>query len=408
VGLLLAAYTASGKSLGSILSPQVTAQISLTPLSKLEQDQYVIVGLPSGTPDPAKNEVAAHVIQATSPTKQGTASATGSTPATKASGTLLFVNAGGSGVQLQGGTLTDANGVGIDFGPVFVPSNGTSSASTQGIAAQAGSSGNIPALDFDGACCGYSTIFVKNLSAFTGGQNAIPNSVITQEDITNAINQVEPDLTSEAQSNLQAQITSAERADADSLSCKPNVTTDHKASDRATKVTATVTVTCTEVVYDYQAAVQIATQNLSTKVAKDQALQGFELDGQIVVSPQSQQVVGANQEIAIDMEAQGLWVYQFTEAQEQALKHLVLSRSRQTALMLLQSSSGVAAAQITLSSGTTMPSSESAMTLTIQHLPGVQATSTPSNTSVPPASTMNPASSPGASTPLPGFTPGGS
>jgi hypothetical protein len=409
VGLLFGiAYTASGKNLSGILAPQVKAQVAITPLSKLEQDQYVIVGLTNGTPDPTKNEVAAHVIRATSPSKQGSASATGSIPATKASGTLLFQNTGSTGIQLQGGTLTDANGVGINFGPVFVPVTGSGTATTEGVAAQAGSSGNIRAFDFDGTCCGYDTIVVKNQNAFTGGQDAVTDSVITPNDINNAINQVAPDLTNEAQSNLQTQIKPTERADTDSLSCKTGDTTDHNAGDQAKSVTATVSVTCTEVVYDYQAAAQIATQNLRSKAAKDQALQNFQLDGQIVVSPLSQQVVGANQEVAIDMQAQGLWVYQLTATQEQNLKHAVLNKSKQAALTLLQSSPGVATAQITLSTGTTMPSSESAITLTIQTLPGVQATTTPGNTSVPPASTMNPATSPGSSTPTPGFTPGGS
>lgn len=284
---------------------------------------------------------------------------------------------------------------------------GSASASTTGTAARPGASGNIRQFDIDGSCCGFSTIIVKNPAAFTGGNNAVLNQIIQQSDIDKAANSVIPGLKTDAQNSMQKQILSNERVVDNSFNCDaPAINANHKVGDQASSVTVQVSVTCTEEVYDYQGANKIAVTNLKNQAAKDFGPNSqYALDGQIVTSLlSSTNQVSANQQISIVMQAEGLWVYQFTQQAQQNIKQALLKLSKNAAQNVLLHYMGIASdpsPQITLSSGNTMPSAANDITLTIRALPGAQLNATPTGTQGTPGTINTPSLTPTA-TPIMG------
>lgn len=111
-------------------------------------------------------------------------------PATQAHGSLTISNGGSLTELLQAGfLLTTGSGVEVvtDQGVTIPPGNGQSYgvASVSAHAVEAGSSGNIPAWSVDKT---YGTdVFVKNLSAFSGGKDAYSVRYETDQDRQTAL-----------------------------------------------------------------------------------------------------------------------------------------------------------------------------------------------------------------------------
>jgi hypothetical protein len=170
----------------------------------------------------------------------------------------------------------------------------------------------------------------------------------------------------------------------------------------AKTTTVQVTETCTEEVYDQAQAQQIATSRLQTKAQNDAALGSqYALDGQIVTNVLSDTVVSGGGQVTIEVQARGLWVYQFTNQMQQNIKLSLVKLSQAAAQSVLTHDSGVAAAKINISGGTSMPANANDITLVIQQLPGAQAT--PSGTPGSPG-TPGGSNAPGSPTVLPSGT----
>jgi hypothetical protein len=354
-----------------ILPGNVSATVTITPISKLENDSYILTGVTKGTPDPTRLQIAARQITQTSATQTATAHATGSLPAETASGQLKFFNSTVNSVTLGSTVLTGKDGVKVAFsGPVTVPGEGT--IVVTGSAVNSGSSGNIPAGDISGNCC-WTGISVGNPSAFSGGRDPITNSIIEQSDITNAAQPLITTLTKSTQADLAKQVKSNEHVADDTLQCKPNITSSQQPGSVAKTATVGVTLTCTEEVYDFTAAQQIATSRLQSKAQIDPALgPQYRLDGQIVASVS--RVTATDGQLSIEEQAKGLWVYQLNAQLQQNIKQALVKLSKAAAQNVLKHEMGVASATISLSSGNTMPANASDIKLVIQSLPGAQAT----------------------------------
>jgi hypothetical protein len=372
--LIFGIFAAQGKISG--LPGSITARVTITPLSKLETDNYLLAALP-GTPDPARRQVGARLLTQTSGTSSATGNATGSIPAQAASGLLTFQNVGGSGVTIGSGVLTGADGVAVQFsGPIFVPTTG--SPTVTGFAVNPGKGGNIVALDIDGRCCA-PNVFVKNLAAFSGGRDPAPNSVIQQSDIQKAAQPLVNALTQSTASALQAQVLPGERAVDQSVQCQPMIHPSVPAGTTAHTVTVRVQVTCREEVYDFAAARSMATALLQRKAQHDPTLNAqYALQGSLITSVLNETVVTAEGQVSLEIQAQGLWVYQWTTQMQQNIKNALVRLSQATAQSVLRHEMGVATATISLSGGDVLPASASAITLVIQAPPGVQAS--PSST----------------------------
>lgn len=366
---------------GQIFNPTVTASITITPANKLEQDRYVIVGQTTGTPDPAKNQVAAQTLTKESTTQSATGNATGSIEAKRATGFLTFSNGSTADITLGPTTLSGTSGVDIRFDTTVTVPAFSSPVTVAAHAVNAGANGNIPAGDIRRPCC-QPNISVTNKSPFTGGQDAVPNSIITQGDIDKAAKPLITSLGSTTQGDLQKQVQNNQKVVDGSFHCDPKITHDHNAGDQAKTVKVTVSVTCSEEVYDLQAARQIGSTRLAEKAKNDLPDNGsqYALVGQIVPEVLSATQVGANKQVSIYLQVSGLWVYQFTDQARQNLKQMLVKHTKQEAQNILLHFIGIATSPppvITLSSGDLLPSNADDITITISTLQGAQATVTP-------------------------------
>jgi hypothetical protein len=199
---------------------------------------------------------------------------------------------------------------------------------------------------------------------------------VLQSDIDGAAKPLEDALTPEAQHSVKGQIHPNEQL-VNPVQCVPDVTADHNVGDRATNVTVTVKVTCSGEVYDQQAAQMIASDLLKQQAAKTPG-SGYVLVGGLVT--QVTQIMVTDLQtgtLVLQVKAEGIWVFQFSEAQRQALVKLIAHKSAQEAQALLLAQAGVAKADIALRSGNTLPTDPSQIALVVQHVPGLPAAPTP-------------------------------
>ena len=348
-----------------------TALVTIVP-TRLDSQATLVITAVTGTPDPARHEVAARFVSATSPVlvASGQASGTAHVPAEASSGTLTFYNEATFPQTIAAGTvLTGADGVQVVtdaaapipagnpplFGVVTVSAHAT----------LAGSRGNIAALDIDGLCC-VAGVAVKNTADFSGGQDAQTYTTVRQADIDGLARPLIDTLTQDAQRGVRVQLHPQEWM-VTLPACSNAVNTDHPAGSRATQVTVTVTVTCRTEVYDQQAALRLAassfTQETSAALWADYApahRATTTLVGVTVIDPKS----GT---LTLSVEAGGVWVYQWSPKHLGALATRIAGTQKQEALALLQSLAGVQTASIHLagSEQTTLPADPGHIIITV-------------------------------------------
>jgi hypothetical protein len=384
-----------------------TATVTITPASKDLVNSYVITAV-TGTPDPAKRQVAARILTATSSTQSKTANSTGSIPGVQATGQLTFLNTSTSAKTFSSVVLTGADGVQVSFnGPITVPALPPSSRTVTGFAVNVGTAGNIRAFDINGSCCA-AGITVKN-GAFSGGQDPQSNSVVQQSDINGAANALAAALTPGTQSALQKQMRPNEQLVANTLKCnKSTFTADHKAGDLARTVTVTVAITCKEEVYDQQGALTMAANLLKMAAGKDPG-PAFALTGNVVTRVTTAMLADTKGTVSLDVSAEGVWVYQFSDAVKQGFANHIANMSKQDAIKYFLGQGGqpgqpgVSDVQIVISSGNALPDA-SHITIEIKLIPGATGTPTPGTPTVAPTGTVTPtATSPTTPTPTPGL-----
>ncbi len=278
---------------------------------------------------------------------------------------------------------------------LFIP---VGSVSVRGVAVNARSRWQYTSnLILHGTCCGSSNILVRNTTSFSGGRDPIPNSVITQNDINSASNNLISTLKPSAQTALQQKIQANEQVVNGSIKCTPNVTADHRVGDQAKTVTVTGRVTCTEEAYDQKAALDIASTALKAEAVKNPGA-GYALVGAVVTSITSATVIDVKNTVSLVILAQGEWVYQFTDAIQTGIKNKLAKESQSAAQADLLKTPGVLSATISISSGTTMPDASN-ITIKVVNIPGINGSPTPgsgSPTTTPgtPTSSTTPTGSP--------------
>jgi hypothetical protein len=263
-------------------------------------------------------------------------------------------------------------------GPVVVPAN-PPTATVTGYAVTAGTSGNIKALDINGTCCvANNQIFVKNPAAFSGGQDPQSSPIVQQSDIDGAINSLATQQQQTVQITLQKKIASNERQ-AGSTHCTNTHSADHAAGDRASTVTVTLTATCTTVAYDLQTVQMLVSNLLKDEVAKNLNLANYMLTGGVVATVTQATVIDTKGTVSLFVKAEGMWVYQFTDASKAALARLIAGKSTSEAETLLANAAGVEKVDsIDISGGgSTLPADPKQITIVVLGVPGLQGTPTP-------------------------------
>src|SRR5260221_9539626 len=164
LALLVIGYFVYQPIVNLIFVPAAT--ITITPANKDLGTTYIITAV-TGTPDPAQHQVQARLLYAASSAlpKTVNASGVGHTPATIATGTLIFYNSSPSPVTIPAGTVfTDASGVEIVTArAASLPAGNPPTVAQTTVPAHSvypGASGNIPAFAFNNVPCCANGVFV--------------------------------------------------------------------------------------------------------------------------------------------------------------------------------------------------------------------------------------------------------
>lgn len=395
-------------------SPTVT----ITPASKVVQDSYGIQAV-TGTANAAQHQVAARILTAR-PSQQKIATATGHNQmaATPAKGVLTFIN--GSNAPYTFGIQTPiVSRSGVTFyldAPVAIPAAnpGVSFGVKTGnaTAAAPGARGNIAPL---GINIKGDVITIRNVNAFTGGQDAKNYSFLKQSDIDSVATSLSNIVLQQAQSEVKSQIRLTEQP-ATPLQCsQPSPTSNEPVGDTGVNVTGatvTVAVTCTQEVYDQQGLQTLVGNLLKAKAATDLGSK-YTLVGNIVPTTTVRGVDPKTGTISLLVNAKGQWVYQFSDADKKALAELIVGLSADQATAKLKSQPGVV--DVSIPSGvTTFPSDPAQITLNILPVTGFSGGGGtpigPGSTSTPsvPGPTSTPTTGTPVTTPGRGSTGGGS
>jgi hypothetical protein len=334
--------------------PASTATVMITPASKNFSNYYAISAV-TGTPDASQRQVAARLLSYTTPSKSTTVKATGQghQDATKAEGMVTLTVSQGSlpSIFLHVVTYSGVD-VTIDAGPLGQGESASYSASAD----KAGSAGNIPAYDISGSYIvqGTSTIlYAQNTAAFTGGQDAQDYTFVQQSDIDNVANPLQTQLTTDAQTAVQKQVLANEQivnGIDNGIQCNPKITSNHRANDKATDVTVTVSVMCKGEVYDLQVAQSMVTDLLKSDAAS-QLGASYTLVGKVVTEVPIIVTIDEGGTISMNVHAQGVWVFQFSNVQKQKLAQLIVDKTQADTTALLLKQEGVRKVSIKTSGG---------------------------------------------------------
>lgn len=369
--------------------PASSATVTITPASVDLNNTYTI-SVVTGTPTPSQNQVGgARVLSATTQSYSQTANATGqgTIPGTQASGTLRIENHSSSTITLNAGMVIPNQyplmiHMQLDQTVTLPPVGYVDNVPAHVV--EVGTIGNIP-----GPCCGPNPDYFQNQcdsihncgppdwdifndSAFTGGTDPQTYTAVQQSDIDGAAQALEQANSPNAQQVLQSQVQANEQF-IGTPQCKPNVTSDHVAGDQATSVTVTVSFTCTGEVYNPQPAQAMASQLLTTQASTNPG-PGYTLVGNIAALVTGAAVSSVNQStVMLTINAEGVWVYQFSSAQTQALAKEIAGKKKQDMQAFLLKQKGIAKVLINLTGGDgkTLPTYANQIKIVVQSVQGI-------------------------------------
>jgi len=320
----------------------LVATVTLVPETKTLSTTLTVTALSTSTPDPARQQVAARLLEVSSPTQSQSVPTTGTghAPARVGEGTLTFYNAAPYSQTVAAGTvLTGADGAEIvTDAPAVIPAGNPpieGEATVPAHAAVIGPQGNIAPLDLNGLCC-MAGISVKNSMAFHDGQYAYDFPMVTQADIDQAAGPLLATLTPATQATLHAQVSPNERL-AGQVQCQPAVTPDHPVGSNASQVTVSVRVNCHAETYDDGAVMRLVTgallQQAMTTLGADYALRETI---NTTITPAGAPPHAKPGTLTLLVTGQGAWVYQVRRAEQARLTKFIAGLSRQATVQVLQ------------------------------------------------------------------------
>jgi hypothetical protein len=246
-------------------------------------------------------------------TRSGTAPTTGTghQDARAATGILTFYNGQVQRITVPGGSVftgRDGEQVVTTQDAVIPAADPSTTPPTYGeatVSAQAvhtGASGDIAAFDLNGSCCAPSVI-VKNLAAFTNGQDARTYHAVAAQDLQTVTATVNNTVTQAFTSAFSLQPDEA----AVPTHCHTTTTANHQIGEEAQSVTLTLAKTCSAVAYNSQQL------NYQARAAFEQTKPGanYHVVGSIQTSLKSV--------TPLTVALSGQWAYTFSPGYEQLL-----------------------------------------------------------------------------------------
>jgi hypothetical protein len=301
----------------------------------------------------------------------------GQTAGANARGTLAFCTDLVGGVTgSPGDTLPNNQGsanvsIVLDasiFIPASPPGQCTLIVFAPGHVAQVGTVGNIAAGTW-GWCSSGCGVIATNSSDFTGGVDPQSYTFVRQSDINNEVAALEAN-PPDPQQALQPQLGESEQF-IGTPTCSPNVGANHRAGDVANSVTVTVSYVCTGEVYAPDDALIQAARLLTDQATKSLGA-GYALVGTIKTSAGSA-TLDDQGTVSTAVNAEGIWVYQFTDQARQTLASNLTGDTAQEAVHLLFNTTGVSNVLVQLVGGNApiLPKDVKQIKITVQAVQGL-------------------------------------
>jgi VCBS repeat-containing protein len=249
-------------------------------------------------------------------------------------GTVLT---GKDGLQIE--TTQDATIPAADT-TTTPPTDGYVTVSAQSL--QTGVKGNIAAYDVSDVFS--SSITVKNLTVFTGGQDERNYHYVTRSDVTKTASPLQSSLHISMQGALQSQLQPSEQLSI--LPCSPTITPNHNVGDEAIQVKVTVSETCSAVAYNSQELQSKAIQ-LLTAQAYNKLGTGYSLFDGVTVKPVH--TATTHNLVFLSIQATGTWIYGLSQAAQERIKYLLAGKNKDQAMKLLAALPGIEKGSISIS-----------------------------------------------------------
>ena len=354
-----------------------TATVTITPDSQRVQHTYQMTAV-LGVPDPTKNQVDARALYADSQVQSQTVEATGQgrTDGRQSHGVLTFYNTSTVTQTIPAGTaIFTSTGVAVVNEhtitlPALNTSQGLDGVTDTAHSINVGANQNIPANTLSSQLCCGGSVYVSNTQAFSGGQDSQTFAYVQQSDIDGVMKALSTSLTQQATTTLQGQMRSTERP-AGTPRCAPQVTSDRQAGERSAAVTVNVKMSCIGEVYDMQAVQALAAHDLTQDASTNPG------PSYVPVGDVLAQVASATPDnrgnIALVVNAAGVWAYQFTNAQRAQFASLIRGKSSSDAESILRSQTGVSAVSISLTGVgvTIVPNDTEHITISVEAVQGL-------------------------------------
>ena len=176
--------------------------------------------------------------------------------------------------------------------------------------------------------------------------------MVAQQDLNEAATGLKTSLDLSARAALLLQVHGDETL-IPPLPCTSFVTADHRAGEEATQLHVTAEITCTGEVYNTNAfhhqAIQMINEEATRRLGEGYSLSG---DIQATITRTMSKKDGT---VEMMVQYEGTWVYQFTQEQLQRIKAMIVGKSKQEAITLLSSISGIQTVAVTFKNGNTFP-----------------------------------------------------
>ncbi|GCE31788.1 hypothetical protein KDA_72720 [Dictyobacter alpinus] len=379
ISFLLAPMIMNG--VHTITGAQTGPTITLVPNTSIITENYTIQGVASN-PDPQKFQITTHTVTASkSQTQPAIATGHTQTQGVVAKGTLTFFNGSFAPFTVNANiTIPGPNGTEFLTDHTFTIPAASSVTGKQGAqdvpahATKQGAIGNITTLGINQACCtDQNFVTVRNKAPFTGGQDTQDYKFLQQADVDGVVNQVKPELTTQAQAALKANVPAGEQLDVNSVQCSPQAKPDQAVGDQGKNITSaqvSVTLSCSGTSYHKDELQQLVMQQMLAKAHQnpgdDYQLQG-EVTTTLMPNPANSITAGL-----LLVQGHGTWVYQVKAEQKQQLLRQVAGKSIDAAKNIIKQQKGIV--NVFIKSGdnaaATLPTDPTAITIQVQSSPG--------------------------------------
>jgi VCBS repeat-containing protein len=331
--------------------PQLTTRVTITLIP--EEKQVLTTATLVVSETPTNGNIKGRLLPSITLTQSNTVAATGHghQNAEQAQGTITFFNGVFVSQTIAAGTiLTGRDGVQVVTDQLAsIPAALATTPPTYGqvtVSAHAlapGSSGNIAARDINTACC-LPSVLAQNTASFQGGQSERDFTFVTKADIQSISQLLIASVTRSENAALQAQLATDEGLL--TPPCTPTTSSNHRPGDETGEFTVTVSEKCIGIAYD-EATLHEQGAKLLTKAASKTVGTHYSLFGDIQVTILSATITSKPNGIAtILVSISGTWVYQITQKEQQAIKHLIAGKRKSDALHILLSLQGIQRATI--------------------------------------------------------------